>query len=387
VSAQERAVQQRDPLAALVGRPTSYLAGLLLPAYAGAMTWVNRDSLVNSSLAIVALAFVAVASLALVLQSSPLRAPLTARTHVVIVGSALTAMVASDLSMWGTDPFVRDNWGGPVVGLFIVALAPYRPARGLVISGLVSASIAGLVAFARPDSFVVDAPVAVFVLVAVTPILAMSLGAAAFVDVLVRSLDRWRMRADRVSSAMSGVRGDSIARSVQQDNVTVLNQEVVPFFSALLDGAVVDDETRKRARAISNEVRALMVADVDRTWLESVVEQAGTRAYAATAAVGAVVDDEQRLAEQMTTDERTALRAFIVALHDEQSLGEAGAEIAITPDGGRCGVVLRARLDSELNVLKGPLAPFLAVVRVMFGDLQVEHEHPELILRFSYEQR
>jgi hypothetical protein len=387
VSAQERAVQQRDPLAALVGRPTSYLAGLLLPVYAGIMTWVNRDSIVSASFAVVALVFVAVASVALVLRSSPLRAPLTVRTHVVVVGSAVTAMIASDLSMWGTDPYLRDNWGGPAVGLFIVALAPYRPARELAGSGLAAAAVAALVALVRPDSFVVDAPVGVFVVVAITPILAMSLGAAAFVDVLVRSLDRWRVRADRVSSAMSGARGDSIARSVQQDSVTVLNQEVVPFFGALLEGAVVDDETRQRARAIANEVRALMVADVDRTWLESVLEQVAGRAQGSSTAVGAVVRDERRLAEQMTTDERTALRAFIVALHDEQSMGEAGAEIAITPDGPRCEVVLRARLDSEPHVLKGPLAPFLAVVRVMFGDLQVEHEHPALTLRFSYEQR
>ncbi|GAB3605306.1 hypothetical protein GCM10027413_07150 [Conyzicola nivalis] len=387
MSAQERAVQQRDPLAALVGRPTSYLAGLLLPVYAGIMTWLNRDSIVSATFAIAALLFVAVASLALVLRSSPLRAPLTARTHALVVGSALAAMIASDLSMWGSDPYLRDNWGAPAVGLFIVALAPYRPARELMVSGLGSAFIAAFVALVRPDSFVVDAPVGVFVVVAATPILAMSLGAAAFVDVLVRSLDRWRVRADRVSTAMSGARGDSIARSVQQDSVTVLNQEVVPFFTALLEGAVVDEETRQRARAISNEVRALMVADVDRTWLESVVEQAGHRGHTASAAAGAVVTDEQRLAEHMSTDERTALRAFIVALHDEQSLGDSGAEIAITPAGARCDVVLRARLDSELNVVKGPLAPFLAVVRVMFGDLQVEHEHPELTLRFSYEQR
>ncbi|WP_411700738.1 hypothetical protein [Conyzicola sp.] len=383
----ERAVQQRDPLAALVGRPTSYLAGLLLPVYAGGMTWINRESIVSAGFAIVALLFVAVASLALVLRSSPLRAPLTARAHVLVVGSALAAMVASDLSMWGTDPYVRDNWGGPAVGLFIVALAPYRPARELALSGVFSAFVAAFVALVRPDSFVVDAPVGVFVVVAATPILAMSLGAAAFVDVLVRSLDRWQDRANRVTTAMSGVRGDSIARSVQRDSVTVLNQEVVPFFAALLEGAVIDDDTRQRARAISNEVRALMVADVDRTWLESVIDQAGQRTRSASAAAGAAVKDEQRLAEHMSTDERTALRAFIVALHDEQTLGDAGAEIAITGADKRCDVVLRARLDSELNVLKGPLAPFLAVVRVMFGDLQVEHEHPELTLRFSYEQR
>ena len=387
MSGMERAVQQRDPLAALIGRPTSYLAAVVVPVYAAGSTWLGRDSIETPALAILALALIALASVTLVVQSSPLRAPLGARTHAVIIGSALVALVLSALSMWNTDAYLRDDWGVPVVGLYFVALAPYRPARELVASGVISAVFAGLVAVLQADAFVTAAPVSAFVIVAATPILAMSLAAAAFVDVLVRGLDRWRARADRAFTAMTGERGESIARSVQQDSVTVLNQEVVPFFTALLDGAVVDEATRQRARQISADVRATMIADVDRSWLESVVEQAGRRLDGRSEAVSTVVRDKHRLAEHMTTDERTAVRAFIVALHDDPSFIDDGAEIVISRDGKRCEVLLRATVDSELNVLKGALAPFLAVVRVMFGDLQVEHEQPNLTLRFSYEQR
>jgi hypothetical protein len=328
-----------------------------------------------------------VASVTLVVQSSTLRAPLTARTHAAIIGSALVALLLSALSMWDTDAFLRDDWGVPVVGLYYVALAPYRPAKELVTSGMLSAIFAGFLAVVQSDSFVSAVPVGVFVIIAVTPIVAMSLAAAAFVEVLVRGLDRWRLRADRAFTAMTGERGVSIARSVQQDSVTVLNQEVVPFFSSLLDGAVVDEATRQRARQIADEVRATMVADVDRSWLENVVELAGRGGDGRPEAVRPVVRDDHRLADYMTTDERTALRAFIVALHADPAFIDDRVEIAIAPEGPRCGVVLRATVDSELNVLKGPLAPFLAVVRVMFGDLQVEHEQPDLTLRFSYEQR
>jgi len=387
VSGMERAVQQRDPLAALIGRPTSYLAAVVVPVYAAGSTWFARDSIGNPTLAILALVLVAVASVTLVVQSSPLRAPLTARTHAAIIGSGLAALLLSALSMWDTDAFLRDDWGVPVIGLYYVALAPYRPAKELVTSGVLAAIFAGFLAVLQADSFVTAAPTSVFVIVAATPIVATSLAAAAFVDVLVRGLDRWRQRADRAFTAMTGERGVSIARSVQQDSVTVLNQEVVPFFTALLDGAVVDEATRQRARQIADEVRATMVADVDRSWLESVVEQAARRVDGASETVSTVVRDDHRLAEYMTTDERTALRAFIVALHADPSFVDDGAEIVISRDGGRCELLLRARVDSDLNVLKGPLAPFLAVVRVMFGDLQVEHEQPNLTLRFSYEQR
>ena len=387
MSGMERAVQQRDPLAAMIGRPTSYLAAVVVPVYSAGSTWLARDSIGNPALAALALVFVAIASATLVVQSSPLRAPLTARTHAAIIVAALVALLLSALSMWDTDAFLRDDWGVPVVGLFYVGLAPYRPAKELVTSGMLAAIFAGFVAVLQADAFVTAAPVGVFVIVAAMPIVAMSLAAAAFVDVLVRGLDRWRMRADRAFTAMTGERGVSIARSVQQDSVTVLNQEVVPFFTALLDGAVVDEATRQRARQISDEVRAIMVADVDRSWLEGVVEQAGDGVDGRSESVSTVVRDDHRLAEHMTTDERTALRAFIVALHAYPSFVDDGAEIVISPEGQRCEVLMRARVDSDLNVVKGPLAPFLAVVRVMFGDLQVEHEQPDLTLRFSYEQR
>ena len=383
----ERTVQQRDPLAALIGRPTSYLAGIIVPAYAGLVTWANWNSVSNPWLAVLALLLVASGSLVLVAQSSPLRAPLTGRTHGVIIGLALAALLVSALSMWNTDLYLGDDWGVPVVGLFIVALAPYRPAKELLVSGALSAIFAACVALVQADSFVTAAPVSAFMIAAATPIVAMSLGTAAFVDVLVRSLARWRARADRAFTAMTGARGESMARSVQQDSVTLLNHEVVPFFTELLEGKTVDEHTRQRAREISNAVRALMVADVDRTWLEAVVEQAGRGAGASSAAVSTVVRDELRLAEQMSTDERTAMRAFIVALHDDPAFGDDGAEIGIVRDGDRCEVVMRAALNTDQTIVKGRLAPFIAVLRVMFSDLQVDHEQPVLILRFSYEQR
>ena len=384
MNSHEQTVQQRDPIAALIARSASFLAAIAVPLFAAGTTWFGRDSIESPALALLALFFVVVASVALVVQSSPLRAPLTSHTHAIVVGSALVALLLSALSMGESDAYLRDDWGGPVVGLFIVALAPYRPARELLVSGVLSAIFAGFIAVVQADSFVTVAPVGGFVIVAVTPIIAMSLAAAAFVTVLVRSLDRWRVRADRAFTAMTGERGESIARSVQQDSVTVLNQEVVPLFTALLDGALVDDSTRERARQISAEVRALMIADVDRTWLESVVDQVGN---GVPGAASTVVRDEHRLAEHMSTDERTAVRAFVVALHDAPSFDDETVEISIVRDGSRCEVVLRATVDSELNVLKGPLAPFLAVIRVMFSDLQVDHEQPALTLRFSYEQR
>jgi len=387
VTGRERTVQQLDPLAALMSRPTGYLAAVAVPGYAAFMSWQNRGQIENTLLAVVAVVLVLAAGIVLCVDTSPLRAPVSSRTLVVVVSVSMGALLLSSLSMWSTDAYIRDDWGTAVIGMYIVALAPYRPAKELATAGVLGAIFAALIAVVQAESFVTAVPPIAFVVVAVTPVLAMSLAAAAFTDVLVRSLDRWRVRARRAFTAMTDGSGESIARSVQQDSVTVLNQEVVPFFSTLLDGATVTAISRQRAREIAETVRSAMVADVDRTWLETVVAQASRRYQHGSEAVSGVVRDESRLAEQMSTDERTAVRALIVALHAHESFDARTASIDIDGRGAYCDVVMRARMDATDGTLRGDLAPFIAVARVMFSDLQLEHEHPYLTLRFSYEQR
>ena len=387
MSSPERSVQQRDPLAALMSRPTAYLAVIAVSGYAAFMTWQNRDQIENTLLAVVAVLIVLAAGVVLCIATSPLRAPVSPRTLTAVVGLSLAALLLSSLSMWSTDAFIRDDWGTAATGMYIIALAPYRPAKELATAGVLAAIFAGVLAIVQADSFVTPVSPIAFVVVAVTPLLAMSLAAAAFTDVLVRSLDRWRVRARRAFTAMTDESGESIARSVQQDSVTVLNQEVVPFFTALLDGATVTERTRDRAREISDSVRAVMVADVDRTWLETVITQASRRYHKGSAPVEGAVRDEHRLAEHMSTDERTAVRALVVALHAHESFDPQAASIEIADRDGMCEVVMRLRVESTDGALRGDLAPFIAVIRVMFSDLQLEHDHPHLTLRFSYEQR
>ena len=386
MNGRERTVQQRDPLAAMVGRPTAYLAASSMTLYAAFMTWVNRSDITHPWLAVLALALVAAAGVVLCVASSPLRAPLVSRTLVLVVSATLLAHLASALSMWESDSYIRDDWGPPAIGIFIVAFAPYRPAKDLATAGVLSAIFAAVVALAQSNAFVTEVPAGVFVVIAVTPILTLSIAAAAFVDVLVRSLDRWRVRSKRAFSLMSDESGAAIARSVQQDSVTILNQDVVPFFTELLGGETVDEATRERARQISTAVRATMIADVDRTWLDAVVDHAA-RVSGTSPAVSTLVRDERRLAEYMSADERTALRALIVAIHSHCAAEPFSATIDISDAGTRCDAVVHIASGNPHGSIRADLAPYLAVLRVVFGDLQVEHEAADVTLRFSYEQR
>ena len=373
----ERTFQQLDPLGVLIGRPMTYLAAAGIPVYASTMTWFNRFDIDFPLLAVAALAVVAVTSAALVYGSSPLRAPFTLRMHALVSGAAAFAYVLSAVSMWRSNGYVRDDWGPLVIGLALLSLSQYRPPKEIASTGLALALFVGLFTLLQTHSFLTVTPDIVFALVAMLPILALSLASAAFGEHLINDLVRWRRRAQEAVSSYATANTGWIARSVQQDRVTILNQEVVPFFADVLHRGIISDEDRQRARRISDAIRVIMVAEVDRTWLDSIVEQVA----------GHASDDPDRLAVSMTMDQRTATRAAIVAIAQHPAFSARAFDLSIRAVDSVVTISVRATLETGDNVLRGQIAPYLAVIRVVFSDVKVEFSSPTLALRFSYEQR
>lgn len=373
----ERAFQQLDPLGALVGRPVTLLAALGIPIYASLMTWANRYDIDYPVLAVIALAAIVVTSSALVYGSSPMHAPFGPRMHVIVVASAAVAHILNAASMWHSNAYVRDDWGPIVIGVVYLAMARYRPPQELASSGLAISLFVGVLALVQAPSFVTPVPTILFALVSMTPVLTLSLSAARFGRYLIEGLERWRRQASRAARSFATVNTDWIARSVQQDRVTILNQEVVPFFSDVLHKGAIDDDDRERAREIANAIRAVMVAEVDRSWLDAILEQLGC----------APTRDPARLATHMTTDQRTAVRATVVAITGLATYEAGSLRVALTRRATLEDVVVTATLNTPDNVLRGEIAPFLAVLRIVFKHFKVEFSGRRLTLRFSYEHR
>lgn len=373
----ERTFQQLDPLGALIGRPMTYIAAAGIPIYATTMTWLNRYDIDYPLLAVAALAVVAITSAVLVYGSSPLRAPFSLRMHVLVTGASVAAYLLSAASMWNSNAFLRDDWGAIVVGLALFALSQYRPPKEIASTGLALALFIGLFSLLQVHSLVTDTPDIVFALVAMVPVLALSLASATFAEFLIVGLVRWRRRAQQAVSTYATENSGWIARSVQQDRVTILNQEVVPFFAEVLRSGTISEQDRDRARRISDAIRAIMVAEVDRTWLDTVVEQVS----------GHPADDPDRLAIAMSMDQRTAMRAAILAIAQHPAFSARAFALSIRAVDDRFSVVLESTLETGESVLRGQIAPYLAVIRIVFSDVKVEFVSPTLTLRFSYEQR
>lgn len=386
MSHRERTIQQLDPLGALGARLFTIAAIAGMVAYAHAMTWLNRFDIVMPSIAVLALLAITGAAVIVVAGTSPARAPVRRPTFVLALGLAFSAMVLNAVAMWGANQYVQDDWGHVAIGMLLVAFSPYRMSRELALSGLLAAIFTGFLVLLQAPALVSSIPTFVFVIVAMAPILAMSFGSAALASTIIASIRRWRSRATLASEALVSQLHDGIARSVQQDRVTILNRDVVPFFSDVLHRAELSDDDREEARQIAESIRRVMVAEVDRSWLDGVVEQVG--ASLGHMAPGAeAVQDNDRLAAAMTTDQRTATRALLVALFGHPEFDPDGFDVRIARRSGGNQVTVRAMFAAPETSVRSDLAPYFAVLRVVFTNLRVAFARNTLTLKFSYDER
>jgi hypothetical protein len=383
MSARERTRQQLDPAGTMGSRPIAVAAAVTAFVYAEVMTFRSGEQVAEPLFVVLALAALAFACIMVIVQTSPLRAPLSARVHAAVVIPALVAAAFAAAGSWGVDKYARDDWAPISLGLLFVALASYRPAREIVGAGIVSAVLLGFLVVLQAPGFVTDAPPVAFVLQSVTPMLSICFGSAMFSSIFVLSLERWHRRASRATASLTKELRDGIARSVQQDRVTILNRDVVPFFSEVLTRGAIVDEDRDRARAIADSIRQVMVAEADRSWLETVIEHVGINSIHGRGFSG-LVQDEDRLATLMTTDQRTAVRALIVALFELPTFDPTSLGIVLSRRGRGCRGVFTARAEPADYSIRAALAPYFAVMRVVFSDLQVDISEPVLAIRISY---
>ena len=379
--------QKLDPVGSYGSRPITLVMSLGvvgLAAGATALSWPAVSDPLTAFLAIVA---TAVSALGITFWSSPLRAPFRWSGFLVVVIFAGLSLVLSALSTWNASTDLDDQWAPITVGLILVQLSSYRPARELVAATLLGGILAGFVAVLHPTFGGAVLPPLVRVLDAALPLVALGAGATAYSAVLVRSLGQWYAQAGASERSDNAAMKERIVRSVQDDRVSILNHTVVPFLTGMLERDAVTEADRSRARSIADTIRSAMVADVDRSWLDSIMDQLALERSDGAVPGSEVVQDPHRAASDMTTEQRIVIRAVILALFDHPGFDPDGFAIAITREGPAAVVTLAAKLDDDESITRSGLAPYLAVLRIAFGDLHVAFQRPALTLRFSYEQK
>ena len=380
MSAREDTAQQIDPLGALKLRPIP----LGLAFFAGALalwrTLFLSDANVDHALTVLALVFLAGAIVIVAVGSSSMRAPLRRSHFIALVVLAIGAMVAEALASAGSDGLIRDDWGPTAVGLLLLSCAPYRPARDLVVATSVGSLAAAAVVGFEVPYFETPAPLLAYLAIGVTPLSALGVGAAAYSSSFVFQVRAWMARATTLNDEDASSLRPGIARSVQQDRVTGLNRDVVPFFSQLVESGEITADDSRRAGEVATVIRRRIVDDADRSWLEQAMLDGSPRGEAGT------VLDRSQLAVHMTGDQRTAIRAIVSALAVDASTRTSSLSVVLHDDDPVVRALLRIESTSPDVAIRQRYAPYFAVLRILFADLHVDVNGSLLTLRFSYDQ-
>jgi hypothetical protein len=306
---------------------------------------------------------------------------------LIIMLLAISGLVLCSAAMWSRPVTVVAHWAPITVGLILVQLSSYRPARELAAMTLISSAAIALVVGINPVAFHAQAPALVLILGQALPILALGAGAAAYSSSVVRSLGRWYSQPRSLGQMASPAMKERIVESVQHDRISILNDRVIPFLSDVVSNGVVTVDNREEARAIADSIRSVMVADADRSWLDAVIDQvARDRGDSATPG-SEVVQDEHRLANSMSTEQRIVVRAVLIALFAMPEFDADGFAVVIVREQGVAAVTLTAKLDLDESIPRSGLAAYFAVLRIAFTDLSLSFQRPTLTLRFSYEHK
>jgi hypothetical protein len=377
--------QQLDPVGSYASRPITLVLAVAITGLASGATAMSWTAVSIPVAAVLAVVTTAVAELGVVFWSSPLRAPFRRSGFVAVTVLAGSSLVLSAVGTWSGATNVVGQWAPITVGLILAQLSSYRPARELTTATVLGGLLAAFVAVIHPESAGVEVPPLVSLLGAAVPVVSLGAGAIAYSSTVVRFLGRWYSRSTADERSVSAAMKDGVARSVYHERLGLLNDSVVPFFSGLLSRGSITGHDRETARELASAIRSVMVADVDRSWLDALVDQIATERGDGATPGSEVVQDCDRLASGMSTEQRIVVRALMTALFDHPGFDPDGFAVLILPEGGSAVVTLTAKLDLDESIPRSGLAAYFAVLGIAFADLSLSFQRPTLTLRFSYE--
>jgi len=337
--------QQLDPLGGITARLIVIVAGIIAVGVAIALTITGWEQVSTPWIAALAIAVLAADVGYFIYASSPYVAPLKFGSHVIICLGALLAVALDELSQWGSNTLIRDDWGPISMAIVVISLGSYRAPWELLACSIGSSAIIGGIAVivGQSGTLVTPVPPAVFIVTMVTPVLASGIASAAFSRTLIRRMLSWRASlANNLA-----VTGDATAPT---GHLAFLHGTVIPFLDRVVTTGELGVDDGARARLLAQELRVLMVIDAEQSWLTGVVDR---------------FEDPARVAHELDAEQRGCLRALITHLQSSEAFAKRSVRLRLGIDNGRPAGVLDVDTLAHHNP-RAELAPYIAVARHVF---------------------
>ena len=376
-----RATTERiDPLSAVAARPVT--GGILALAIAlPLLTLLSRgDEVIWLAGYLLAAALVALIATIILDRTRASRSVFSVGWGLLIYALMATVLALAVASTYGANTLLRDDWAPLVAGLILLSLAPYRPAVELTAAtaGL-TALTAGFAVLQAPFA-VTPVPLATFAVSGSGSLACLGFASAAYAYSMNSSILSWLDQAWRSAAATAVEQRGGVARSVQQQRVSLVNRKVVPYLSRIGAAERLTPEDREEARELAQSIRALLVADVQRGWAQGLLDELCSRTVGEP--VRGIADDPDDVGRRLTTAQRTLLRAIGMEAVQRVAATAIRLRIRATATGSHVRWSLTTPTGGAQAVRV--LTPTLHLVRGLTLRSRVDAQADSVTLEFEY---
>lgn len=349
--------QEADPIGAITAAPLVWIGAIAALGTSIALTIVHLPEVGSPLAAVLAIALVAAAGLTAAISAAPGRAPFTTERLWLVVTLAVGAAIAEYVSTIGANRILYDDFGPTTVGLLILAIAPFCTWVSLLLAGVLASVVMSLLVVGTASVIALEAPLSTLIAVNSAAVLAMSAAAAGYSYAIIDETLTWQREANRAALKRDAELRAGIARSVQQNRVSVLGREVLPFLAGVMTADRISVADSDRARELAEALRRALKAGIESTWLDEL----GANVQLSRGIV-VIVDDPKGAAVDLGDDQRSALTALLMWLGDADR--SAGIRVAISAESERRRITLTSAHGSS-PPSRRELDRFVAVARAV----------------------
>lgn len=368
--------QEADPIGGITAAPIVTIGAVLAFATSVVLTWAHWAEVTSPPAAVLAIILVGTAGVAASISAAPARAPFTAERLWLVVTLTVGAAIAEYVSTVGANRYAHDDFGPIVIGVMILAVAPFCTWLSLLLAGTLSSAVLSILVFGASDYTMTTAPIGAVIIVSVAPVVALSAAAAGYSHAIVAETLAWQREANRSALQRDAELRAGIARSVQQSRVSVLGREVLPFLAGVMTADRISVADADRARELAEALRRALRAGIESTWLDDLA--ANVRM---SRGVDVVVEDANGAAADLAGDQRSALTALISWLGD--SSRSRRMRVTISTDASRGSVSIVAD-PGGTPPTRRELDRFVAVARAVSLRAESAVTRENVIVELSY---
>jgi len=350
--------QQTDPLSWFTRPliPTVLTSSLVVyGATAIGLTW---QVLAYPVLELVALALQALACVLVQLSTRPLRKPFGWRQAYFPILLTLASVVISALVSRDSLLLVQHWWVPVGIGFVLGSLSPYSSVRQLLAYGALLTTATTLGALYGFSASARVWPTFSVVLIASSGVIISTVASAIFSGVIVHSTQQL-LKGTGTPRPVSNAANEEAARQVERRTLARLGTRVAPFLRGVADRGVVTEEDRALAGQLARQLRADLVSQANRSWLDSLALYGPVY----------VVDPDHR-ADAMNTVQRAALRGLLLAVMKNPATRDGSLFIELRSQAdGSTAVALSLDLDLPEGRRTMMLAPYYLTLQTAVQDL------------------